>query len=137
MIEVQALKYDGAGLIPAVVQDCETRDVLMVGYMNHEAVQQTLETGRVTYWSRSRQKFWVKGETSGHIQELVAMRVDCDKDCLLILARQTGPACHEGYRSCFFRRMSTGGDSLETVEERIKDPDEIYGAASGAIGAAG
>ena len=119
------LKYDASGLIPAVVQDAANGDVLMVGYMNRQAVQRTLETGRVTFWSRSRRKFWVKGETSGNTQELVEMRVDCDLDCLLIIARQSGPACHEGYRSCFFRRVQY--DRLEIIAERLKKPEDMYG----------
>ena len=121
-------KYDDDGLIPAVVQDSVNGDVLMVGYMNREAVQRTLESGRVTFWSRSRQTFWVKGETSGHTQNLKDMYVDCDQDCLLLKVEQVGPACHEGYRSCFFRRLSNTGDSTELVAERMKTPDEIYGS---------
>ncbi len=96
------LTYNEAGLVPAVAQDAETDEVLMLAWMNAEAVRRTLETGNVTYWSRSRQSFWVKGETSGHVQELVEMRVDCDGDALLVRVRQTGPACHTGERSCFF-----------------------------------
>lgn len=118
------LKYDGSGLIPAVIQDADNGDVLMVGYMNRDAVQRTLETGRVTFWSRKRQEYWVKGETSGNVQELVEMRVDCDLDCLLLLARQTGPACHEGYRSCFFRRVE--GDRTEVIGDRLMTPDQMY-----------
>lgn len=118
------LKYDAAGLIPAVVQDAENGEALMVGYMNREAVARTLETGRVTFWSRSRNEFWIKGETSGNTQELVEMRVDCDLDCLLVIARQTGPACHKGYRSCFFRRVE--GEALEVIADRLKSPDEMY-----------
>ena len=95
------LKYDDRGLIPAIAQD-EAGDVLMMAWMNAEAVAKTLETGRVTYWSRSRAAFWVKGETSGHTQKLVEMRVDCDRDCLLVLIEQAGPACHTNRRSCFF-----------------------------------
>ncbi len=104
----ESLKFDPAGLIPAVAQDAETGDVLMVAWMNAEAVARTLESGRVTYWSRSRQQFWVKGETSGHVQELVEMRVDCDRDCLLLLIRQTGPACHTNRRSCFYTAVRDG-----------------------------
>ncbi len=122
------MKYDRNGLIPAVVQDSVNGEVLMVGYMNREAVQRTLESGRVTFWSRSRQTFWVKGETSGHSQHLIGMYIDCDQDCLLLKVEQVGPACHEGYRSCFFRRLSNTGDSTELVAERMKTPDEIYGA---------
>ena len=97
-----SLSFDAKGLIPAIAQDAETGEVLMMAWMNAEAVARTLKTGRVTYWSRSRQSFWVKGETSGHVQELVELRVDCDGDCLLVLVRQTGPACHTGRRSCFY-----------------------------------
>ena len=121
------LKYDGNGLIPAIVQDAENREVLMMGFMNQEAVERTLETGRVSYWSRSRQKFWVKGETSGHFQHVVDVRTDCDKDCLLILVRQEGVACHDGYRSCFYRAVKDGG-RLEVVEERLVDPAKVYGS---------
>ena len=102
------LKYDDKGLIPAVAQDHESGEVLMVAWMNAEAVARTLETRRVTYWSRSRQAFWVKGETSGHVQDLVEMRVDCDRDCLLLLIRQEGPACHTNRRSCFYTAVREG-----------------------------
>jgi phosphoribosyl-AMP cyclohydrolase len=96
------LVYTSDGLIPAIAQDADSGDVLMLAWMNAESVRRTLETGRVTYWSRSRQAFWVKGETSGHTQELVDLRFDCDKDCLLMQVRQTGPACHTNRRSCFY-----------------------------------
>ena len=102
------LRYDAAGLIPAIAQDAETGEILMMAWMSSEAVARTLETGRVTYWSRSRQSFWIKGETSGHVQELVEMRVDCDRDCLLVLIRQTGPACHTNRRSCFYTALRDG-----------------------------
>jgi len=104
------LKYDANGLIPAIAQEAETGEVLMMAWMNAEAVARTLETGRVTYWSRSRQAFWIKGETSGHVQDLVEMRVDCDSDCLLLLIRQTGPACHTNRRSCFYRAVREGAE---------------------------
>ena len=97
-----SLKYNDQGLIPAIAQDEESGEVLMMAWMNAEAVVKTLATGRVTYWSRSRQAFWVKGETSGHVQELVDFRVDCDRDCLLMQVRQVGPACHTNRRSCFY-----------------------------------
>lgn len=96
------LKYDEKGLIPAIAQDDETGEVLMMAWMNAQAVTRTLETGKVTYWSRSRQAFWVKGESSGHVQELIDFRVDCDRDCLLVRVKQTGPACHTNRRSCFY-----------------------------------
>lgn len=112
----EGLKFDDKGLIAAVIQDGDNGDVLMVGYMNREAVERTISTQRVTFWSRSRQKYWIKGETSGNIQRVKGIYVDCDQDCLLIKVEQTGAACHEGYRSCFFRRAADDGDSLEIVD---------------------
>lgn len=109
-----SLKFNEAGLIPAIAQDCENGDVLMMAWMNAAAVEQTLETGRVTYWSRSRQAFWVKGESSGHVQELVDLRLDCDRDCLLVMVRQTGPACHTNRRSCFYTAVRDG-DEVELM----------------------
>ena len=102
------LRYNDAGLIPAIAQDDDSGEVLMMAWMNADAVMQTLETRRVTYWSRSRQKFWIKGESSGHVQELVDFRVDCDRDCLLVRVRQTGPACHTNRRSCFYTAVRDG-----------------------------
>ena len=104
-----SLKYNDQGLIPAIAQD-ETGDVLMMAWMNAEAVAKTLDTGRVTYWSRSRQAFWVKGETSGHTQALLDFRVDCDRDCLLLIVRQEGPACHTNRRSCFYTSVRDGAE---------------------------
>lgn len=106
--DAATLVYNAQGLIPAIAQDEGTGEVLMMAWMNAEAVAQTLATGRVTYWSRSRQAFWIKGETSGHVQELVELRVDCDRDCLLAVVRQTGPACHTGRRSCFYTAIRDG-----------------------------
>ena len=105
--DVTTLKFDANGLIPAIAQD-EAGEVLMMAWMNAEAVTRTIETGRVTYWSRSRQSFWIKGESSGHVQELVDLRVDCDRDCLLMVVRQTGPACHTNRRSCFYTAVRDG-----------------------------
>ena len=102
------LSYDEKGLIPAIAQEAGTGEVLMMAWMNAEAVARTLETGRVTYWSRSRQSFWIKGESSGHVQELVDLRFDCDADCLLLQVRQTGPACHTNRRNCFYRAVRDG-----------------------------
>ncbi|WP_413718326.1 phosphoribosyl-AMP cyclohydrolase [Silicimonas sp. MF1-12-2] len=109
-----SLRFDEKGLIPAIAQDENDGAVLMLAWMNAEAVARTLETGRVTYWSRSRQAFWTKGETSGHIQELVDFRVDCDRDCLLLVVRQTGPACHTNRRSCFYTAVRDG-DEVELL----------------------
>ncbi|MBE3637063.1 phosphoribosyl-AMP cyclohydrolase [Mangrovicoccus algicola] len=103
-----SLTYDAHGLIPVIAQEEATGEVLMMAWMTAEAVRKTLEDRRVTYWSRSRQSFWVKGETSGHVQELVDLRVDCDRDCLLAVVRQTGPACHTNRKSCFYTSVATG-----------------------------
>ncbi len=106
------LKYDDKGLIPAVIQDWQNNEVLMVAYMNAESLKRTVETGLTWFWSRSRKKFWQKGETSGHIQRVKEILYDCDQDTLLIKVAQTGPACHTGERSCFYRSFSrkSGGD---------------------------
>lgn len=102
------LRFDAQGLLPVIAQEAGTGEVLMLAWMNAEAVARTLQTGRVTYWSRSRQAFWVKGESSGHVQELVELRIDCDRDCLLALVRQTGPACHTNRRVCFYTAVRDG-----------------------------
>lgn len=118
---VDRVKFDGSGLVPVVVQDAGNEQVLMVAYMNREAVERTLTTGKATYWSRSRQEFWVKGATSGHFQYVQEMLVDCDADCLLIKVEQVGAACHTGTRSCFYRTVNDAGD-LVTIAEPIVDP---------------
>jgi phosphoribosyl-AMP cyclohydrolase len=105
-----SLKYDAAGLIPAIAQDHATGEVLMMAWMNADSLARTLETGQVTYWSRSRAAFWAKGETSGHVQRLVEARVDCDRDCLLLLVDQAGPACHTNRRSCFYSAVRDGAE---------------------------
>lgn len=106
----QSLRYDDKGLIPSIAQDSGSGEVLMMAWMNAESVARTLKTKRVTYWSRSRQAFWVKGESSGHAQVLVDFRVDCDRDCLLILVNQTGPACHTNRRTCFYTAVREGAE---------------------------
>lgn len=103
-----SLKFDKNGLIPAIAQDHATGEVLMMAWMNAESIARSLATGQVTYWSRSRQAFWAKGETSGHVQRLVEFRVDCDRDCLLLKVDQTGPACHTNRRSCFYTAVEGG-----------------------------
>ncbi|WP_370401518.1 phosphoribosyl-AMP cyclohydrolase [Sulfitobacter sp. JB4-11] len=102
------LTYNDAGLIPAIAQDATSQEVLMLAWMNAESIAQTLQSGQVTYWSRSRQAFWAKGATSGNVQKLVEMRFDCDSDCLLLMVDQTGAACHTGRRSCFFTAIQDG-----------------------------
>lgn len=119
--------FDKAGgLITAIAQDVDTGEVLMVASMNREAFEETLSSGRVVYYSRSRSRLWRKGEESGHVQKLKEMFIDCDTDAVLLKVEQIGDAaCHEGYRSCFFRRVTS--DGLETVGERVFDPKEVYG----------
>ena len=107
-----SLKYDGNGLIPAIAQDHATGEVLMLAWMNAESVARTLATGQVTYWSRSRQAFWAKGESSGHVQRLIEFRFDCDRDCLLLRVDQTGPACHTNRRSCFYTIVQNGEEII-------------------------
>ena len=109
-----SLCFDEKGLIPCIAQDHVTGDVLMFAWMNAASLAATLATGQVTYWSRSRQAFWVKGETSGHLQRLVELRVDCDRDCLLVRVEQTGPACHTNRPSCFYTAIRDGGEVILT-----------------------
>lgn len=117
----------GDGLLPVVAQDAETGEVLMLAYMSAESFAQTLASGRAVYFSRSRRRLWAKGEESGHVQEVVSVRVDCDGDAILLRVRQIGgAACHEGYRSCFFRELTPGGPRV--IGERIFDPAQVYGA---------
>ena len=106
----KTLTYNEAGLIPAIAQDHNTGEVLMMAWMNAESLMQTLKTGQVTYWSRSRQEFWAKGATSGHVQTLKELRVDCDRDCLLMQVDQIGAACHTGRRSCFYTVVTSDGE---------------------------
>lgn len=146
------LKFKDNGLIPAIAQDHATGEVLMMAYMNREALQKTLETGQAWYWSRGRQALWMKGETSGHVQKVKEILADCDGDSLLLRVEQVGPgACHEGYRSCFHNPLEPGagaaggdggagaeggkgdGAGSRTVGERTFDPAEVYGAKSQAI----
>jgi len=123
---IESLKFDEKGLIPAVVQDWKDNVVLMVAYMNKEAVKKTLETNKATFWSRSRQRFWVKGESSGNIQEVKGFYYDCDGDCILLKVNQVGSAaCHTGHRSCFFNKITPSG-TIETVGEIVFDPSEVY-----------
>ena len=121
----QSLTFNDAGLLPAIAQDADSGEVLMLAWMNAQSIARTLESGQVTYWSRSRQAFWAKGASSGNVQTLVEMRLDCDRDCLLLLVRQIGPACHTGRRSCFFQAVR--GNGIETIAEVQIDPDKLYG----------
>lgn len=120
------LSFDAQGLVPAIIQDQESNQVLMLGYINREALDLTLKTGKVHFWSRSRKKLWVKGETSGHIQEVKEIRFDCDGDTLLIKVHQKGGACHRGYRTCFYRKWDEKEKKVEVTEEKIFDPQSVY-----------
>ena len=124
------LKYDQSGLIPCVAQDAETGEVLMVAYMNRDSIRDTAEKGLASYWSRSRQKYWVKGESSGNTQEVLEIRFDCDKDCVLIRIKQNGgAACHTGMRSCFHYKLTDSG--LVEDGEKVFDPGIVYGKKQG------
>lgn len=122
---INDLKYNQDGLIPAIAQQYDTHEVLMMAWMNKASIEETLTTGRVCYWSRSRQAFWRKGESSGQVQMLKEFRVDCDSDTLLLLVDQTGPACHTGRRTCFYQLAE--GEKLKVDSEPLIDPKELYG----------
>lgn len=122
---LDSVAFDGNGLVPAIAQQHDTGEVLMMAWMNRAAIEETLSTGRVCYWSRSRAGLWRKGETSGQVQRLVELRIDCDNDCLLVLVDQTGVACHTGRRSCFFTAVR-GGARTVIADVQIA-PDKLYG----------
>jgi len=120
------LKWNSDGLIPVVVQDHKTNEVLMVAYMNKDSLAQTLETKKASFYSRSRKKFWIKGESSGHVQHVKEIVADCDKDTLVIKVEQVGGACHLGYRTCFVNLLDEKGDFKEVTQEKVFNPDEVY-----------
>ncbi len=125
---LDSVKFDAAGLVPAIAQDAASGQVLMVAWMDREALEQTVATGRAVYFSRSRRRLWPKGESSGHVQHVRELRLDCDGDVLLLKVEQVGGiACHTGREHCFYRRLE--GGEWRTVEAPLKDPEEIYGAA--------
>lgn len=123
---LEKVAFDQDGLVPAIAQQHDTGEVLMFAWMNRDALQETIVTGQVCYWSRSRQGLWRKGETSGQTQRLVECRLDCDGDALLLLVEQTGVACHTGRRSCFFTALRDG--KLETIADVLVDPKQLYGS---------
>tara|TARA_Y100000994_G_scaffold58567_1_gene47372 strand:+ start:202 stop:588 length:387 start_codon:yes stop_codon:yes gene_type:complete len=125
---IDGLKFNDDGLIPAIIQEEGTGRVLMMAWMNADSIGDTIETGKTHFWSRSRQKYWMKGESSGNTQQVKDVAYDCDGDTLLIQVEQIGAACHEGYKSCFFRSVKDGEG--EVTEERLVDPDELYGKKS-------
>lgn len=126
MIIPNEIKFGADGLIPAIIQNYSNKKVLMVGYMNREALERTLNEGKVCFWSRSRKKFWLKGETSGNFLLVKDIFVNCYADSLLITVDPVGPTCHNGYESCYYRKINEDG-TLETVEERLFDPQDVYG----------
>lgn len=121
------IKFNSDGLVPAIIQDKSNGRVLMMAWMNRASLETTIATGKTHFWSRSRQKFWMKGESSGHTQTVKDIAYDCDGDTLLIQVEQIGAACHEGYRSCFFRSIVDGGKGDTITEPQLQKPDEIYG----------
>lgn len=121
---LDTLKYNADGLIPAIAQQFDTHEVLMMAWMNRASIEETLETGRVCYWSRSRNRFWRKGESSGQMQVLKEFRIDCDADTILLLVDQTGPACHTGRRSCFYNKVE--GDQVIIDRDVLIDPKTLY-----------
>ena len=123
----EKLKYNGDGLIPAIIQDHANGRVLMMAWMNRDSLQKTIASGKTHFWSRSRQKFWMKGESSGHTQTVKDIAFDCDGDTLLIQVEQVGAACHEGYRSCFFRSVGPQATTEQTNEPQLLSPEKIYG----------
>ncbi len=123
---VKGLKFDENGLIPAVIQDARNNEVLMVAYMNDEAAEKTLKTKKAHFYSRSRKKLWLKGESSGHVQKVKEIRFDCDADCLLVKVDQVGGACHTGYRSCFYRKLKDNKGKVCISGKKMFDPDKVY-----------
>jgi phosphoribosyl-AMP cyclohydrolase len=124
---LENLKFNADGLIPAIIQEQSTGRVLMMAWMNEEAIRRSVELGKTVFWSRSRQKYWVKGESSGNVQLIKDVSFDCDGDTLLFQVEQTGAACHEGYKSCFFRSAKERGSTFEITEPRLIDPETMYG----------
>ncbi len=125
---VDQIRWDKAvdGLVPAIVQDAETKDVLMLGFMNRAALEKTLRDGHVTFWTRSRQKLWTKGETSGNVLQFVALRVNCNDDSLLVLARPVGATCHTGHPTCYYREVDSEQQDWRTITEAQFDPELVY-----------
>jgi len=121
---VDEIKFDEKGLVPAIIQDSQNNEVLMLGYMNRETFEKTMESGKVHFWSRSRKKVWVKGETSGHTQKVIAVFLDCDVDTILVKVEQRVAACHTGYRTCFYRKIED--DNLIICGEKIFDEKKVY-----------
>ena len=125
--QLEGLKYNDNGMIPAIIQDHSTGEVLMMAWMNRESLTKTVETGKTHFFSRSRNKLWLKGESSGHVQQVKSIATDCDKDTLLIKVEQAGAACHDGYYSCFYREHQPVGD-WKVVGKKVFEPEKVYGS---------
>ena len=125
---LERIDWDKApdGLVPAIVQDVDTKDVLMLGFMNRDALEKTLRAGKVTFWTRSRQKLWTKGETSGNTLDFVSLRVNCNDDSLLVLARPIGATCHMGHPTCYYREAAGEGEEWRTITAPLFDPEQVY-----------
>ena len=123
--QLDQLKFDANGLIPAIIQDSTSGEVLMMAWMNRDSLEKTISTGKTHFYSRSRNKLWLKGEESGHVQTVKSVRTDCDKDVVLISVHQEGAACHDGYYSCFYREHQTGAD-WKIVGKKVFDPKQVY-----------
>jgi len=124
-VQLENLKFDANGLIPAIVQDAGSNEVLMMAWVNRDSIEKTVSTGKTHFFSRSRNKLWLKGESSGHVQHVKSIRTDCDKDTLLILVEQFGAACHDGYYSCFYREHQLDGD-WKVVGRKVFEPEKVY-----------
>ena len=124
--QIEGLKYDDNGLIPAIIQDHATGEVLMMAWMNKTSLAKTVETGQTHFFSRSRNKLWLKGESSGHVQNVKSIATDCDKDCLLIRVEQVGAACHDGYYSCFYRQHESKQGDWKIVGKKVFEPEKVY-----------
>ena len=124
---LKGLKFDSKGLIPAIIQDWQSGQVLMMAWMNRDSLAATIQTGKTHFFSRSRNKLWLKGEASGHVQHVKSLATDCDQDVLLVKVEQVGAACHEGYESCFFRELDQGPDpDWKIVGRKVFDPEKVY-----------
>lgn len=125
-VQLDKLKFDANGLIPAIIQDAVSHQVLMMAWMNRGSLEKTIETGKTHFFSRSRNKLWLKGESSGHVQHVKSVRTDCDKDCLLIEVEQVGAACHDGYYSCFYNEYEAKTDGWKIVGKKVFEPETVY-----------
>lgn len=128
MSVLDTVRYDEKGLVPAIIQDCRTGEVLMLAYMNRESLQKTLSLGKTCFWSRSRQEFWIKGESSGHVQVVKEILFDCDMDALLFKVDQKVAACHTGYRSCFYRKLE--GEALTVIGRKVFEEGDVSNTSS-------